>query len=167
MSRTTFSILFYLKRSKLNKKGEAPIYIRITINGERSETSIKRSIDPARWNSAKGMARSLSEVEKDLNQYLKQIIHQVYLKQQEIEGKNRIVSAWTLMNAYLNKNDDRRTILKVYDEHNDKLLKLIEKGVAFNTHKRHVTAYSSPSEHPKPVLHEQSVIDRFFRFVSI
>ena len=100
MSRTTFSILFYLKRSKLNKKGEAPIYLRITINGERSEISIKRSIDPARWNSAKGMARSLSQVEKDLNQYLKQITNQVYLKQEELEGKRGIVSARALMNAY-------------------------------------------------------------------
>lgn len=140
MSRTTFSILFYLKRSKLNKEGEAPVYMRITINGERSETSIKRSIDPARWNTAKGIARSLSEVEKELNQYLKQITNQVYLKQQVLEGKRGVVSARSLMNTYLNKDDDRRTILKVYDEHNDKLLKLIDKGVAFNTHKRHVTS---------------------------
>ena len=81
MNRTTFSILFYLKRTKLNKKGEAPIYMRITIDGQRSETSIKRSIDPIRWNTSKGLARSLSKVEKDLNQYLKQITHQVYLKQ--------------------------------------------------------------------------------------
>ncbi len=29
------------------------------------------------------------------------------------------------MNAYLNKDDDRRTILKVYDEHNEKLSKII------------------------------------------
>ena len=101
MSRTTFSILFYLKRSKLNKKDEAPIYMRITIDGERSETSIKRSIDPDRWNSAKGMARSLSKVEKDLNLYLKQITHQVYLKQQEIEGKNRIVTARSLTSKCL------------------------------------------------------------------
>ena len=88
MSRTTFSILFYLKRSKLNKRDEAPIYMRITIDGGRAETSIKRSIDPARWNTSKGLPRSLSNVEKDLNQYLKQITHKVYLKQQEIEEKN-------------------------------------------------------------------------------
>ena len=74
MSRTTFSILFYLKRSKLNKKDEAPIYMRITIDGGRSETSIKRSIDPTRWNTSKGMARSLSKVEKDLNVLLRIII---------------------------------------------------------------------------------------------
>jgi len=113
--------------------------MRITIDGGRSETSIKRSIDPARWNTAKGLARSLSKVEKDLNQYLKQITHKVYLKQQEIEGKNKIVSARSLMNAYLNKDDDRRTILKVYDEHNEKLSKIIGKGVAKGTYERHVT----------------------------
>lgn len=85
MNRTTFSILFYLKRTKLKKRRGAPIYMRITIDGQRSETSIKRSIDPTRWNRSKGMARSLSKVEKDLNQYLKQITHQVYSKQQERE----------------------------------------------------------------------------------
>ncbi len=90
MNRTTFSILFYLKRSKLNKNGEAPIYMRITIDGERSETSTKRSIEPERWNTAKGLARPLSMYEKDLNQYLKHITHQVYLKQQEMEEKNKV-----------------------------------------------------------------------------
>jgi len=44
MNRTTFSILFFIKKSKLNKKGEAPIFMRITVNGERAETSVKRSI---------------------------------------------------------------------------------------------------------------------------
>ena len=54
MNRTTFSILFFIKKSKLNKKQEAPIYLRITVNGERAETSIKRRIDPAKWNPSKG-----------------------------------------------------------------------------------------------------------------
>ena len=67
MNRTTFSLLFFIKKSKLNKKQEAPIYLRITVNGERAETSIKRSIDPARWNSSKGLARSFTQYEKDLN----------------------------------------------------------------------------------------------------
>jgi hypothetical protein len=50
MRRSTYSILFYLKRSKLNKWGEAPIYMRITIDGIRSEASINRSIKPEQWN---------------------------------------------------------------------------------------------------------------------
>ena len=114
--------------------------MRITIDGERSETSIKRSIEPNRWHMSKGSARALSKFEKDLNQYLKHISHQVYLKQQELEEKNKIVSARTLMNLYLNKGDDKKTILKVYEEHNNKLKLLIGKGVAFNTYKRHKTS---------------------------
>ncbi len=46
MKRYTFSILFYIKKTKLMKTGEAPVYLRITVNGLRSELSIKRSIPP-------------------------------------------------------------------------------------------------------------------------
>ncbi len=97
MNRTTFSILFFIKKSKLNKKGEAPIYLRITVNGERAETSVKRSIDPDRWNPSKGLALSFTQDEKDLNQYLKHINRQVYIKQQQLEEKNKVVSARSLI----------------------------------------------------------------------
>lgn len=40
MERTTFSLLFYIRRDKLNKRGEAPVFMRLTINGERADASI-------------------------------------------------------------------------------------------------------------------------------
>ena len=45
MQRNDFTVLFFLKKSKLLKNGEAPICMRITINGKRAEVQIKRSID--------------------------------------------------------------------------------------------------------------------------
>ncbi|MFZ3273308.1 MAG: Arm DNA-binding domain-containing protein [Lutibacter sp.] len=33
----TFGLLFYLKKSKVDSQGKAPIYLRITVDGERSE----------------------------------------------------------------------------------------------------------------------------------
>ena len=36
MERTTFGLLFYIRRTKLNKSGEASIFLRITVNGERA-----------------------------------------------------------------------------------------------------------------------------------
>jgi hypothetical protein len=47
MKRATFNILFFIKRSKLLKTGEALIYLRITSNGENAEISLKRSIKPS------------------------------------------------------------------------------------------------------------------------
>ena len=54
MKRKTFSILFFIKKTKLLKNQKAPIYLRITVDGKRSEISINRSIDPAQWNEKTG-----------------------------------------------------------------------------------------------------------------
>ena len=56
MERTTFSLLFYIRRTKLNKAGEAPIFMRITVNGQRADASVKRFVAPRLWNTAKGKA---------------------------------------------------------------------------------------------------------------
>lgn len=45
--------LFYIKRTKLLKNGEAPIFIRITVNQKREDIGLGRSIDPRLWSSEK------------------------------------------------------------------------------------------------------------------
>ena len=44
MERTTFCLLFYIRRTKLNRNGEAPIMMRITVNGVRVDASVKKTI---------------------------------------------------------------------------------------------------------------------------
>ena len=41
----TFGLLFYLKKSKVDAQGKCPIYLRITIDGKRSEISYKPTIE--------------------------------------------------------------------------------------------------------------------------
>ncbi len=48
--RTTFSVVFFCKRTKLNKKGKAPIYARITTSGQSTEIHTKCLIEPEHWN---------------------------------------------------------------------------------------------------------------------
>ena len=68
--RQTLSILFYLRRDKLNSSEEAPIYLRITVNGRRSEMAVQRFIDPDKWNKEGGFARGSRSEAKLLNEYL-------------------------------------------------------------------------------------------------
>ena len=42
MERTTFCLLFYIRRTKLNWNGEASIMMRITVNGVRGDASMKK-----------------------------------------------------------------------------------------------------------------------------
>ena len=51
MQRNYFSILFWIKKTKLLKNGEAPICMRITVNGKRAEIQIKRSVEINKWNA--------------------------------------------------------------------------------------------------------------------
>ena len=58
MKRNSFNVLFYLKKAKLLKSGEASVCMRITVNGARVENNIRKSIDPALWNQPKECPRA-------------------------------------------------------------------------------------------------------------
>lgn len=70
MQRNYFTVLFFLKKSKPLKNGEAPICMRITINGRRAEVQIKRSIDAAKWNVQKECAIGREKKYQEINHYL-------------------------------------------------------------------------------------------------
>ena len=121
MERTSFSLLFYIRRDKTNKKGEAPVFMRLTINGERADASIKRFIEPHAWNSAKGKANEKSRGGKDLNLYLDAISANILRIQRDLELDKKEVSAQIILNRYLGKEQsDRHTLMEVFRAHNEK-----------------------------------------------
>ena len=121
MERTTFGLLFYIRRDKTNKKGEAPVFMRLTINGERADASIKRFIEPHAWNSAKGKANEKSRGGKDLNLYLDAISANILRIQRDLELDKKEVSAQIILNRYLGKEQsDRHTLMVVFRALNEK-----------------------------------------------
>jgi hypothetical protein len=48
----TFSLLFWLKKPRSYNKGALGIYLRITVNSQRTEFSVRRSWEASRWNAA-------------------------------------------------------------------------------------------------------------------
>ena len=125
MERTSFSLLFYIRRDKTNKKGEAPVFMRLTINGEHADASIKRFIEPLAWNSAKGKANEKSRGGKDLNLYLDAISANILRIQRDLELDKKEVSAQIILNRYLGKaQSDRHTLMEVFRAHNEKCREL-------------------------------------------
>jgi len=45
------NVSFQIKNSRKNEGGNVSLYVRITINGLRTEFSTKRYIDPIKWNN--------------------------------------------------------------------------------------------------------------------
>lgn len=113
--------MFYIRRDKTNKKGESPVFMRLTINGERADASIKRFIEPHAWNSAKGKANEKSRGGKDLNLYLDAISANILRIQRDLELDKKEVSAQIILNRYLGKEQsDRHTLMEVFHAHNEK-----------------------------------------------
>ena len=121
MERVTFGLLFYIRRDKTNKKGEAPAFMRLTINRERADASIKRFIEPHAWHSEKGKANEKCRGGKDLNLYLDAISANILRIQRDLELDKKEVSAQIILNRYLGKEQsDRHTLMEVFRAHNEK-----------------------------------------------
>lgn len=125
MERTSFSLLFYIRRTKLNKAGEAPIFMRITVNGQRADASARRFIEPRLWNTAKGKAVENGRGCKELNFYLDAVSANILRIQRDMELDGVELSAHTVLDRYLGKErSERHTLLNVFREHNEKCRKL-------------------------------------------
>ena len=142
----TFSLLFYIRTTKTKSNGTAPIYVRITINGKRAEFSAKRTIEPTKWNNAKGRAKGSNEQIKALNKYLDTIQAKVYDKQQELMQKNKSITAVSLKNAYLDITYDKKTLLGVFKTHNQKINQLIGNGFTKATVEKYELSYKHLKE---------------------
>ena len=76
--KTNFSLFFYFKKPKNHQNGLVPIYLRITVNGKRAETSTGRECEPTLWNSTAGRFKGTKEEIKSFNAYLDNLQAQVY-----------------------------------------------------------------------------------------
>ena len=117
MERTTFCLLFYIRRTKLNRNGEAPIMMRITVNGVRVDASVKKTILPEFWSVAKGKALEKKREYKELNLYLDSIRLRIMKIQRELEIEGVAVSAGSVLDRFLGKDAPvQRTLFEVFRE---------------------------------------------------
>ena len=66
------SVRFFIKHS-LAKNGRAPIYARITVEGQKADVSLKRKIDLANWDYRKSLPKSSREEGKSINVLLERV----------------------------------------------------------------------------------------------
>src|SRR5690349_217192 len=88
MMDTKLSILFYSKTSKQTKDRLTPIYLRVTIDGERFDQSTQRYILLKAWSKDAGRAKGNSEEARTINYLLDSLRQKVYDYQQEIMRDN-------------------------------------------------------------------------------
>lgn len=162
--QTTFSILFYPRGNDIDKNGYAPIYARITVNGKRSEFSIRRKVQLTRWNSDAGKIRGTTPDVRELNKYLLSIELKINKIQEQLSENNILITAEKIKNVYLGKNSNQKMLLAIFQEHNDKVNELVGKDFSAGTAERYKTAMKHVTNY---ILKEYQVKDIPVREVNL
>ena len=135
----TFGLLFYLKKSKASASGKLPIYLRITIDGKRTEISTKRTIEIKKWSVEANKAIGRTEDIRELNAYLDSLVSKVYQCQRDLIQDNKEVTTETLKNKFLGIEEKQVTLINLFKDHNKQVERLIGNGYSAGTLERYKT----------------------------
>lgn len=104
----TFGVIFYLRKYKATNGGKTPIYARITVNGHRTNVSVKRSIDPPNWNANKGMAKGSKEEVVKLNKFLEHYRSGILESYQQLLLQKKLITAELVKDKFTGYMKNRR-----------------------------------------------------------
>lgn len=137
----SFNLLFYVKRSKTNAEGLAPVYLRITVDGARIEISSKRYVSPDKWSTNGQKLTGNNEAAKSINAYLKTLEHQVYDVHRDMIERKLLITASNLKDRLLGgKPSPGKMLVPIFQEHNHQVAALIGKEYAKGTLDRYETS---------------------------
>lgn len=118
--KSTFRVLFYLRKNEVNKSGNSSIMVRITVNGEQVQFSSKLQIKPELWDTKNGKAVGKSGAAMNTNRLLEAIrakANELYHKHLSEYG---YVLPEKIKNIILGVDSDRRKmLLEHFTEHNE------------------------------------------------
>lgn len=112
----------------MSRSGEAPIFARLTISGQRAEFNINRSVDPDNWNAAKGLSKGKSKRDLELNKYLDSIrvriseIHTMLVKEEEVINPN------VIKQHFLGNAEGPKMLVEVFNYVNDQHKERFDRG---------------------------------------
>jgi site-specific recombinase XerD len=120
----TFSILIWANKSKVINN-EAPLFARVTVDGKRSEISLKKRINLSNWDVSKGCMKGVAEDVKTVNNYINQVKAELFRIYTQMQTLNEFISADTIKNWFTGKKEEKKTILVVFDYHNEQMEKMV------------------------------------------
>lgn len=138
--KTNFSLLFYMKKPKNHVKGNAPIYLRITVQSKRSETTAGCNCEPSRWNSQTGRCNGNKEDLRSFNAYLDKLQTKVYEAYRKLTETDQVISAETIRNEFIGKKEKPLTLVDVFKDHNQKMEALLGAEFKKGTLDRYLTS---------------------------
>ena len=144
--RSTFKVLFYLKRNAPKKNGLIPVMCRITVNGKISQFSCKLDVEEKTWNIELGRVSGRSTVAQETNRMLDKIRVGINKAYQDICDKDNYVTAEKVRNVFLGMGMNHETLLAVFRQHNEDYEKQVGKIKSLRSYWKYCIVYKHLEE---------------------
>lgn len=134
--KTKITLHFYAKKTKANVAGLLPIYIRLTVDGERLEFSSKKFIEKSKWSDELSKMKGGSEEARSINNYLDSVKSQIIDIQMTLTHKREALNIENFRKRLFDETDSQRMLLPIYRDHNNRIESLLGNGYAPGTLER-------------------------------
>jgi site-specific recombinase XerD len=138
--KTKITVLYYLRKSKVNAHGQMPIYQRITINGQRYDVSSGHFTEEDKWSSEAGKMKGNSEEARIINGQLEMMRAIIYETEKKLFMNQVPITFESFKNEYQGKKERDRMLIPIFEEHNRKIKELLGQEYAPGTLERYQTS---------------------------
>ncbi len=144
--KSTFSVIFYLRRDRKKRDGTCPVMCRITIDGIDTRFNTKLHVQLSKWDVNANKVSGINPESRNLNARLDDIkasLHRIYHDLQRFD----IVTPEKIKGEFLGLDESGETILKLFDKHNEDVASMvgISKSAAtlqkYNVTRKHVANF--------------------------
>jgi hypothetical protein len=155
--KSNASILFFIKRTKLLKNGDAPIFVRITINQERTEIGLKKSIHPSYWIESSQRVADKAPCSNEINNLINQYETRIKSIVDFLSLDNDAITSKMVIEKLLGKKEKQYSILQIFQDHNSNAKKLMNIDFAQGTIQRYETSYMHTKEFIRWQYHKEDL----------
>jgi integrase/recombinase XerD len=127
----SFSINFFIKKDKASN-GNAPIYVRITVNGKFADISLKRRIKIESWDQSRQKVNGNCSEAKDIKEKIRQLRNEINAAYDELRYNKEIISSESIKAKIEGIDEEQTTLLWLMNYHNTEIKKLLEPGTMKN-----------------------------------
>ena len=130
-TNTTFSVILFTRKSR-SIANQLSIYARITVNGKRSEISLKRDLLLKEWDTGKNRVKGSSNKARILNAYLDQAYGRLLDCHKQLMEEGQIITSNSVKARYLGDDDSCKTLTQLIAYHNTTMVTVLKYGTLKN-----------------------------------
>lgn len=141
-NRSTFSILFYLNKSKMKKSGKCPIVSRISVDGESTTFSTGLEILPEHWDAKLELATGKPKEIDNINRQIESYRNDINNHYKDMVNNNGYVTAEYIKNALRGIGTHRNTLLQEFAEYLEECRQSVGINRVYSTYRMYLVAYN-------------------------